>query len=104
MITGFAVERVEFVCPASHWRNVVDYDVVEYTAPGGDVWEYYSVDGVPAMSPYDIDGAPLCPRCGRPALGRQVARRVVPLPSGEEDRPRRRVAAARSGPSASEPT
>ncbi|MDQ3763645.1 MAG: hypothetical protein M3460_19085 [Actinomycetota bacterium] len=61
MITDIAVERVEFRCPKSHWQSVVDYDVVLYADAEGDTWEFFSVDGVPTLSPYTVDGAPLCP-------------------------------------------
>lgn len=91
MITDIAVERVEFRCPESHWRSVVDYDVVTYTdADGADI-EFYSKDGVPALSPYTVGGAPLCPVCHRAVVGTPIARRLIPVPPGDDRRPRQRV-------------
>ena len=91
MITDIAVERVEFRCPESHWQSVVDYDVVVYVDAEGDAWEFYSKDGVPSLSPYTVDGAPLCPVCHRVVVGTPVARRLIPGPPGEDRRPREPV-------------
>jgi hypothetical protein len=86
MITEIAVERVEFRCPESHWCAQADYDLVLYQDAVGDIWELYSLDGVPTPSPYTVDGAPFCPECHRAVVGRPVARRFVPTP-GEDGRP-----------------
>jgi len=91
VITDIAVERVEFRCPESHWQSVVDYDVVVYVDAEGDAWEFYSKDGVPSLSPYTVDGAPLCPVCHRAVVGTPVARRLIPVPPGEDRRPREPV-------------
>jgi len=91
VITDIAVERVEFRCPESHWQSVVDYDVVVYVDAEGDAWEFYSKDGVPSLSPYTVDGAPLCPVCHRVVVGTPVARRLIPGPPGEDRRPREPV-------------
>jgi hypothetical protein len=88
MITDIAVERVEFRCPESHWQSVVDYDVVLYVDAEGDTWQFFSVDGVPTLSPYTVDGAPLCPICHRVVVGAPVARRFIPVPPGDDRRPR----------------
>jgi hypothetical protein len=91
MITDIAVEEVEFRCRESHWQDCAEYDVVFYTDAEGDTWEFYSLDGVPVMSPYTVDGAPLCPVCRRTVPGRPVARRVIPVPPADGDgRPRQR--------------
>ena len=91
MITDIAVERVEFRCPESHWDCVVDYDVVLYVDAEGDTWEFFSVDGVACPSPYTVDGAPLCPICHRVVVGTPIARRFIPVPPGDDSRPRRLV-------------
>lgn len=91
MITDIAVERVEFRCPDSRWQSVVDYDVVVYVDADGATWEFFSVNGVLTPSPYTIDGAPLCPVCHRAVPGNPVARRFIPVPPGDDRRPRRRV-------------
>ena len=91
MITDIAVERVEFRCPESHWQCVVDYDVVLHVDAEGDVWEFFSVDGVPTPSPYTVDGAPICPICHRVVVGTPVARRFIPVPPGDDRRPRQPV-------------
>ena len=91
MLTDIAVERVEFRCPESHWQSIVDYDVVTYADADGDEFEFYSKDGVPTLSPYTIDGAPLCPVCHRAVVGTPVARRLIPVPPGDDRRPRHRV-------------
>lgn len=88
MISDIAVERVEFRCPESHWHSVADFDVVFYVDPEGGTWEFYSVDGVPSPSPYTLDGAPLCPVCARAVPGRLIARRLIPVPPGDDSRPR----------------
>ena len=79
------VERVEFRCPESHWRSVVDYDVVTYTDADGAAFEFYSKDGVPALSPYTVGGAPLCPVCHRAVVGTPIARRLIPVPPRPEN-------------------
>jgi hypothetical protein len=86
VITDIAVERVEFRCPESHWQSVIDYDVVVYVDAEGDNWEFYSKDGVPSVSPYTVDGAPLCPVCHRVVVGTPVARRPIPVPPGDNGR------------------
>ncbi len=91
MITDIAVERVEFRCPESHWQSDVDYDVVTYADADGAEFEFYSTDGVPTLSPYTIDGAPLCPVCHRALVGTPVARRLIPVPPGDDGRPRQPV-------------
>ena len=91
MITDIAVERVEFRCPESHWQSVVDYDVVLYVDADGTTWEFFSVDGVSAPSPYTADGAPLCPICHRVVVGTPVARRYIPVPPGDDRTPRQPV-------------
>jgi hypothetical protein len=91
VITEIAVERVEFRCPESHWHSVVDYDVVLYVDADGDTWEVFSTNGVPTPSPYTVDGAPLCPVCHRAVIGTPVARRFIPVPSGDDRRPRQPV-------------
>jgi hypothetical protein len=88
VITDIAVERVEFRCPESHWQSVADYDVVTYADTDGAEFEFYSKDGVPTLSPYTIDGAPLCPVCHRAVVGAPVARRLIPVPPGDDGRPR----------------
>ena len=91
MITDIAVERVEFRCPESHWQSVVDYDVVTYADADGAEFEFYSTDGVPTLSPYTIDGAPLYPVCHRAVVGTPAARRLIPVPPGDDGRPRQPV-------------
>jgi hypothetical protein len=91
VITDIAVERVEFRCPESHWKSVVDYDVVLYVDAEGDTWEFFSVDGVSTPSPYTVDGAPLCPICHRVVIGTPLARRFIPVPPGDDRRPRQPV-------------
>jgi hypothetical protein len=91
VITDIAVERVEFRCPESHWQSVVDHDVVTYTDADGAEFEFYSKDGVPTLSPYTVDGAPLCPVCRRAVVGTPIARRLIPVPPGDDRRPRQRV-------------
>ena len=61
MITDIAVERVEFRCPESHWRSVVDYDVVTYTE--ADEADLSSIPRTVCRS---------CPRT--PSAGRRCAR------------------------------
>lgn len=82
VIEEIAVERVRLFCPDGHWQQDVDHDVVRYADPDGGRWEFFSVDGQPVMSPYDPDGRPLCPVCGRTTAARLLARRLVPVPSG----------------------
>ncbi|MDT7672807.1 MAG: hypothetical protein QOD82_709, partial [Pseudonocardiales bacterium] len=82
MIIEIAVERVIFRCPESHWRSEADYDVVLYTDAVGDTWEFFSLNGTPVPSPYDVDGAPFCPVCHRAVPGRPMARRFIPVPPG----------------------
>ncbi|WP_354643093.1 hypothetical protein [Kitasatospora camelliae] len=91
MITELAVERVEFTCGQCwhHWS--VDFDVQHYRDDDGGDWEYFSHDGIGAASPYTSEGAPPCPQCGRHWVGHLVARRLVPLPTGESDAPRSEV-------------
>ncbi|MDT7708524.1 MAG: hypothetical protein QOG20_4131 [Pseudonocardiales bacterium] len=94
MIDEIAIERVRLFCPDEHWEQVVDYDVVRYLDPDGGMWEFYSVNGTPTMSPYTPDGRPLCPVCGRATDAELLARRLVPVPAGKggsrwEDRPER---------------
>jgi hypothetical protein len=91
VITEIAVVQVEFRCPESHWEDTVEYDVVLYVDAEGDTLEFFSLDGVPVMSPYTVDGAPFCPVCHRPVPGRPIARRFIPAPPGEGGRPARRV-------------
>lgn len=91
MITEIAVERVEFRCSESHWSRTVDYDLVLYVDAEGDTWEFFSVDGIPTLSPYTVDGAPLCPICHRVVVGTPVARRFIPVPPGDDRRPRQAV-------------
>jgi hypothetical protein len=91
MITDIAVERVCFRCPESHWQSEAEYDVVLYVDAVGDTWEFFSFNGVPTPSPYDVDGAPFCPVCHRVVPGRPIARRFIPVPPGAEGRPRRRL-------------
>jgi hypothetical protein len=83
MIDEVAIERVRFTCPEGHWEQEVDYDVVRYFDPDGGLLDFYSVNGVPTMSPYDRDGSPLCPRCGRATVAKLVARRIIALPAQE---------------------
>ena len=83
MIDEVAVERVLLRCPEGHWEQEVDYDVVRYVDPDGGELEFYSVNGEPMMSPFDRDGAPFCPECGRPTVARLLARRVIALPAQE---------------------
>ena len=68
MIDEIAVERVRLFCPEDHWQQEVDVDVVRYADPDGGLWEYFSIDGDPVMSPYTPDGRPLCPVCGRTTI------------------------------------
>ena len=44
MIAG---KRVRFRCPESHWCTQADYDLVLYRDAVDDIWELYSLDGVP---------------------------------------------------------
>jgi hypothetical protein len=91
MITELAVERVEFTC-GHCWRQwTVDYDVQHYSDNDGQDWEYFSLDGRPAESPYAPRGAQPCPGCGRHWVGRILARRPVSTPPGLADRPREHV-------------
>lgn len=83
MIDEVAIERVRLSCPEGHWEQEVDYDVVRYGDPDGGWIEFYSVNGVPTMSPYTPGGTPLCPECGRSTVARLVARRVIALPAQE---------------------
>ena len=82
MIDEIAVERVLLFCPEDHWRQEVDVDVVRYADPDGGLWEYFSIDGDPVMSPYTPDGRPLCPVCWRMTAARLLSRRLVPVPDG----------------------
>jgi hypothetical protein len=91
VICDIAVERVEFCCHDAHWQSVVDYDVVLYTDADGDSWEFFSLNGIPTMSPYTLDGAEVCPVCHRLVVGHPVARRLIPVPPGEDHRPRHPV-------------
>jgi hypothetical protein len=86
VIDEVAVERVRLSCPERHWEQEVDYDVVRYSDPDGGLLEYYSVNGIPTMSPYSRDGTPLCPVCGRSTVAELLARRVVALPAQEDGR------------------
>lgn len=105
MIDEIAVERVLLFCPEDHWQQEVDVDVVRYADPDGGLWEYFSIDGEPVLSPYTPDGRPLCPSCGRTTAARLLHRRLVPVPGGgqprspHEERPERADAgqAGRSG-------
>ena len=81
MIDEIAVERVRLFCPEDHWQQSVDVDVVRYADPDGGLWEYFSIDGDPVMSPYTPDGRPLCPVCGRTTAARLLSRRLVPVPT-----------------------
>jgi hypothetical protein len=98
MIDEIAVERVRLFCPEDHWQQRVDVDVVRYADPDGGLWEYFSIDGDPVMSPYTADGRPLCPVCGRTTAARLLRRRLVPVPrrgqlrSRWENRPERAAA------------
>ena len=69
MITDIAVEEVEFRYAQSHWRDRAEYDVVSYTDAEGGNWDFYSLDGVPVLSPYTVDGAPICRCAGGPCRG-----------------------------------
>jgi hypothetical protein len=94
MIDEIAVERVRLFCPYDHWQQDVDHDVVRYADPDGGLWEFFSVNGIPVMSPYTPDGRPLCPVCRRATAAKLLSRRLVPVPAGPgtsrwEDRPER---------------
>jgi hypothetical protein len=91
LITEIAVERVIFRCPESHWWSAADFDVVLYTDAVGDTWEFFSLNGTPVPSPYNVDGAPFCPVCHRAVPGRPMARRFIPVPPGARGWPRRPV-------------
>lgn len=81
MIDEIAVERVRLFCPEGHWQREVDVDVVRYADPDGGLWEYFSIDGDPVMSPYTPDGRPLCPVCGRTTAARLLRRRWSRCPT-----------------------
>ncbi|GAA1422420.1 hypothetical protein GCM10009601_23890 [Streptomyces thermospinosisporus] len=95
MITELAVERVEFTCGHCWHKWSADYDVQYYRDDNGDEWEYFTRDGLPVPSPYDPQGAPPCPICGRRWVGRLIARRPIPVPPGDADTPRSRVTVPR---------
>ncbi|WP_328767319.1 hypothetical protein [Streptomyces sp. NBC_00286] len=95
MITELAVERVEFTC-GHCWRTwSADYDVQYYRDENGDEWEYFTRDGHGVPSPYDPQGAPACPVCGRRWVGRLTARRPAPVPPGAAGTPRLRMTVPR---------
>lgn len=93
MITELAVERVEFTCGHCWHKWSADYDVQYYRDEYGDEWEYFTRDGLGVPSPYDPQGAPPCPICGRRWVGRLAARRPVPLAPGAVDSPRYKITA-----------
>ncbi|MBA2945992.1 hypothetical protein [Streptomyces himalayensis] len=91
MITELALERVEFTCGHCWYRWSADYDVQHYRDDDGEEWEYFTRDGIAATSPYEPQGAPPCPLCGRRWVGRLTARRPVPVPPGAADAPRQKI-------------
>lgn len=93
MITELAVERVEFTCGHCWHKWSVDYDVQHYRDENGDEWEYFTRDGDGVASPYEPQGAPPCPICGRRWVGRLAARRPIPVPPGPDGVPRLRITA-----------
>jgi hypothetical protein len=95
MITELAVERVEFTCGHCWHKWSVDYDVQYYRDEDGHEWEYFTRDGQSVSSPYEPQGAPPCPICGRRWVGRLMARRSVPLPPGPAGTPRVRLTGTR---------
>ncbi|MFI9819579.1 hypothetical protein ACIHFC_03735 [Streptomyces sp. NPDC052013] len=95
MITELAVERVEFTCGHCWHKWSADYDVQYYRDDNGDEWEYFTRDGIAVSSPYDLQGAPACPICGRHWVGRLIARRPVPVPPGTSGTPRSRITVPR---------
>ncbi|WP_416520696.1 hypothetical protein [Streptomyces achromogenes] len=95
MITELAVERVEFTCGHCWHTFGADYDVQYYRDENGDEWEYFTRDGDSVPSPYEPEGAPPCPLCGRRWVGRLTARRPVPVPPGPAGTPRLRLTTTR---------
>ncbi|WP_251022374.1 hypothetical protein [Streptomyces sp. ISL-10] len=91
VITELAVERVEFTCGRCWHQWSADYDAQQYRDAEGDLWEYFSRDGIAVPSPYTPAGAPPCPLCGRRWVGRILARRPVPAPPGADHTPRLRI-------------
>ncbi|GEC09188.1 hypothetical protein SSP24_68430 [Streptomyces spinoverrucosus] len=79
MITELAVERVEFTCGHCWFTWSVDYGVQYHRDDNGAEWEYFTRDGEAVTSPYDPQGAPPCPYCGRHWVGRLAARRPIPV-------------------------
>jgi hypothetical protein len=64
---------------------------VHYVDAECDTWEFVSLDGVPVMWHYTVDGAPFRPECRRAVPGRSMARRFTPARPGERGRPAQRV-------------
>ncbi|MFB7463568.1 hypothetical protein ACFCZ1_08680 [Streptomyces sp. NPDC056224] len=91
MITGLALERVEFTCGRCWYEWSIDYDVQQYTDDQGGIWEYFSRDGIAVPSPYTPAGATPCPACGRHWVGRLLARRLIPAAPGPDHTPRLRI-------------
>jgi hypothetical protein len=81
MIVEVARETVELVCPRGHPSLRAEYRVVRNRDPDdGEQVVYFTPDGSPVPSPYDVDGAPLCPDCGVPMRARLVDRRIEDTP------------------------
>jgi hypothetical protein len=96
MLIELAVERLRFTCPGCQVSWIADYDVQRVEDPYGDVFEYYSLDGLPVEVP-TAPGAVCCSRCGRWTVVELVARRLVPVVhAGTATAPRRRVDPARA--------
>jgi hypothetical protein len=91
MITELAIERVEFTCGHCWYKWSVDYDVQGYRDDDGNEWEYFTRDGIGVPSPYEPEGAPPCPECGRRWVGRLAARRPAPVAPGTADTPRQKI-------------
>jgi hypothetical protein len=100
LIKEVAVERYGFTCAGCGHAWSTDYDVQHVEDGHGLTWEYYSLDGIPVLSP-TAPGTLSCPRCGATWIHVDlVAVRTVPLaesPHGEADpaRPRQRLDADR---------
>jgi hypothetical protein len=78
MLKELAIERLRFTCPGCQDSWTADYDVQHVEDQSGDVFEYYSLDGIPVEVP-TAPGAVSCPRCGRWAIVELLARRPIPV-------------------------
>jgi len=91
MLKELAVERLRFSCGRCRRSWQADYDVQHLEDAEGEVFEYYSLNGVPVEVP-TAPGSVTCPQCGRWTRVELLARRPVPVLSEQSNAPRRRRA------------